>query len=156
YAGRMADVYVRPGRPEEGERLREIAAASKAHWGYDPERVRDWVAEGDFTSEALANRDVFVADEDGLPVAFASLIDRGEVAWLDARWVGPDWIGGGVGSRLFRHCAEEARRGGARRMEWEAEPNAVGFYERMGARYLRDSETSEWGRVLAVMGVDLS
>jgi hypothetical protein len=40
-------------------------------------------------------------------------------------------------------------------MEWEAEPNAVGFYERMGASYIRDSEVSEWGRVLPVLGVSL-
>jgi hypothetical protein len=40
-------------------------------------------------------------------------------------------------------------------MEWEAEPNALGFYERMGGRYLRDSEPSAWGRLIPVMGVDL-
>jgi hypothetical protein len=37
----------------------------------------------------------------------------------------------------------------------EAEPNALGFYERMGGRYLRDSEPSAWGRVIPLMGVDL-
>ena len=31
------------------------------------------------------------------------------------------------------------------RMEWEAEPNALGFYERMGGRYLRDSEPERMG-----------
>ena len=40
-------------------------------------------------------------------------------------------------------------------MEWEAEPKALGFYEKMGGRYVRDA-TSEWGRVLSVMGVDLA
>ena len=38
---------------------------------------------------------------------------------------------------------------------WKAEPNAHGFYERMGARHVRDSEPSEWGRVLSVMAVSL-
>lgn len=33
---------------------------------------------------------------------------------------------------------------GAHVMDWEAEPNAAGFYERMGGRYLRD-EISGWG-----------
>jgi hypothetical protein len=41
-------------------------------------------------------------------------------------------------------------------MEWEAEPNALGFYEQMGGRHLRDSEPGVWGRVNAVMGIDLS
>ena len=41
-------------------------------------------------------------------------------------------------------------------MEWEAEPNAIGFYQKMGSRYRRDSASSEWGRILQVMGVELS
>jgi hypothetical protein len=40
-------------------------------------------------------------------------------------------------------------------MEWEAEPNALGFYEKMGGRFLRDSEPTEWDRVIPVMCVDL-
>ena len=40
-------------------------------------------------------------------------------------------------------------------MEWEAERNALGFCEKMGGRYLRDSEPGVWGRVSAVMGLDL-
>ena len=40
-------------------------------------------------------------------------------------------------------------------MEWEAEPNAAGFYAKVGGRYLRDSEPTAFGRVIAVMGVDV-
>ena len=65
------------------------------------------------------------------------------------------WIGKGLGRQLFERAAEEARLRGARRLEWEAEPNATGFYERMGGTYVRDSELTEWGRVLHVLGVDL-
>ena len=43
---------------------------------------------------------------------------------------------------------------GARTMEWEAEPNAAGFYARMRGRVVR-ATTSEWGRTLDVMAVDL-
>ena len=63
--------------------------------------------------------------------------------------------GTSVGARLFRRAAEHARGTGATLLEWEAEPNALGFYEKMGARRLRDSR-SEWGRILSVMGVDLA
>jgi GNAT superfamily N-acetyltransferase len=75
---------------------------------------------------------------------------------LDDLWLEPASIGRGLGSKLFEACAERARQLGARRLEWEAEPNAVGFYERMGGRYLRDSEPTEFGRVIPVMGMDLS
>jgi hypothetical protein len=44
---------------------------------------------------------------------------------------------------------------GAIRMEWEAEQHAVGFYEKMGGRYLRNTEPGVWGRTNPVMGAEL-
>ena len=70
-------------------------------------------------------------------------------------WVEPAWIGKGVGSRLFATACEQARRLGATTLEWEAELNAVGFYERMGGRFLRE-QMGDWGRPLPVMGLDLA
>lgn len=149
-------IRIRRAASHEGERLREIATAAKGYWGYEGDRVREWGASLDFSLDGLRGAEVYVADVDGRVVGWAALISRGEVCWLDDLWVEPAWIGTGIGSRLFRYTAERGTRLGARRMEWETEPNAVGFYERMGGRYLRDSEPSEWGRILAVMGIDLA
>jgi GNAT superfamily N-acetyltransferase len=135
--------------------LREIALEAKAHWGYDRERVEEWARAGDFEPESLRARLLYVAEGEGRPVGWAALIPRGEVGWLEDLWVEPAWIGRGVGRTLFERVAAEARQRGARRLEWEAEPNALGFYERMGGAYVRDSEETEWGRVLQVLGVDL-
>jgi hypothetical protein len=56
-----------------------------------------------------------------------------------------------------RWAAAQAKAAGATAMEWEAEPFAVGFYEKMGGRHLRDSEPSEiWNRKLPIMGLDLT
>ena len=136
--------------------MREIAVEAKAHWGYDRALVEEWALGGDFEPESLRKRLLYVAEAEGRPVGWAALIPRGEVGWLEDLWVEPAWIGRGVGRMLFEHVAAEARQRGARRLEWEAEPNARGFYERMGGSYVRDSEVTEWGRVLEVLGVDLS
>jgi GNAT superfamily N-acetyltransferase len=150
-----ATVRIRPAGPSEGERLREIAIAAKSHWGYDADRVRDWAVQGDFSPDGLRKKDVFVAELNGRAVGWASVIVRGEVCWLDDLWVEPTAMGAGTGSRLFRRAAARGRELGAARMEWDAEPNAIGFYERMGGRYVRDSGPSAFGRVLPVMAVDL-
>jgi GNAT superfamily N-acetyltransferase len=147
---------IRPAHPDEGQRLREIAIASKSYWGYDPEWVTEWAALGDFSARALSEKAVYVAEADGRAVAFAVLIPNDKVCILDDLWVEAEWIGHGIGSRLFRFCGEQARRLGAERLEWEAEPNAVGFYERMGARRVRDSARTMWGRVIPVMRADLA
>ena len=136
--------------------MREIAVEAKAHWGYDRALVEEWALGGDFDPESLRKRLLYVAESDGRPVGWAALIPRGEVGWLEDLWVEPAWIGRGVGRALFEHAAAEARQRGARRLEWEAEPNAQGFYEHLGATYVRDSEETEWGRVLEVLGVDLA
>lgn len=143
---------IRRARPDEHERLRAIAAASKGHWDYEPEFVRQWAARIEFTHD-----DLYVAEIDGQIVGWAALVAKRGVWWLDDLWVVPDRIGQGIGTQLFDHVIELAReRGGSTRMEWQAEPNSVAFYEKLGARYLRDSEPTSWGRVLPVMGIDLT
>ena len=95
------------------------------------------------------------ASSSSLLIGWAALIPRGEIGWLEDLWIEPRWIGHGVGRLLFEHVATRARELGAQRLEWEAEPNARGFYERMGATYVRDSDVTEWGRVLEVLGLSL-
>ena len=138
-------------RPADHERLRELTFESKAHWGYDREFVRRW-AEG-LTFESAQER--WVAEADSEIVAWAALVPPADtVAVLDDLWVDPAWIGQGLGSRLFRLSADRARALGAERLEWGAEPNAVGFYEKLGGGKLRDHVT-EWGRIAPWMGLDL-
>jgi GNAT superfamily N-acetyltransferase len=139
-------IRLRPARALDGPRLREIAVAAKGHWGYDMECVRAWGDEITVVPKE-GGKDIVVAeDADGSIVGWASAEPRDDAWWLEDLWVDPGRMRAGVGSRLFREAARIARSAGATRMEWEAEPNALGFYERMGGRFLRDSEPTEWGR----------
>ena len=151
-----ATVVIRRARPNEGERLKEIAIASKASWGYELGKVKAWAERGDFSPQQLEKLVVFVVEADDREIGWVSLEPRNGRWWLADLWIDPEWIGKGIGARLFRHAATHARAHGAVELEWEAEPNAIGFYEKMGAKYLRESEPSEWGRRLSVMGVELS
>jgi GNAT superfamily N-acetyltransferase len=111
-----SSVYIRAARPDEGERLREIAIVSKAYWGYDLDFVRQWAARGDFSAAGLRAKEVQVAEAAGRTIAWAALIARGDVVWLDDLWVEPEWIGKGVGSRLFRWAVERGRAVGGERL----------------------------------------
>jgi GNAT superfamily N-acetyltransferase len=138
----------------KGNVFGRIAIASKGHWGYDPQQVTLWAARGDFSTEGLREKEVYVAEAADCAVAWAALIPQGELIWLDDLWVEPQWIGKGVGSLLLRHAVHRATELGGKRM-WAAEPNSVGFYGRLGGRHLRGSEPTSWGRAIPVMGVDL-
>jgi N-acetylglutamate synthase-like GNAT family acetyltransferase len=144
-------VSVRPAGWADHDRLRELTFESKAHWGYDRDFVRSWAEKLTFESEC----ERWVAELDDEIVAWAALVPPDEgVAVLDDLWVDPAWMGRGVGTRLFALAVDRARELGAERLEWGAEPNSTGFYEKLGGRKLRD-HVSEWGRSTPWMGLDL-
>jgi GNAT superfamily N-acetyltransferase len=152
---RTASVRIRPAAAGEGERLREITTAAKGLWGYDPARIREWTAALDLSPGRLAAAHAYVAELDRRAVAWAEILPpAGGVCVLDHLWVEPGLIRRGLGSLLFRFAADRARELGATAMEWEAEPNALGFYRKMGGRHLR-TDITEWGREGSVMGLDL-
>jgi GNAT superfamily N-acetyltransferase len=61
--------------------------------------------------------------------------------YLEDLFVVPSWRGRGIGRMLLAHLADIAMRRGCGRMEWAVldwnEP-AIGFYERMGARLMKE------------------
>jgi GNAT superfamily N-acetyltransferase len=145
----MTDARLRQARPDDHERIRAVAEVSKGYWGHDHERVKTWAASLELGGE------IWVAELGDDIVAWMALLppDDGSCE-LDHLWVEPHAIGSGLGTALFRHATARARELGARQLRWEAEPNAVGFYERMGGETV-GTATSSWGRTLPVMRVEL-
>jgi predicted N-acetyltransferase YhbS len=140
---------IRPAEPKDAQRLREVARAAKGHWGYDEELVRSWAA-----SIALQG-EIEVAEEDGTVVGWSAILPGEDGAYvLEDLWVVPECMGRGIGAELFRGAADRARELGASALEWGSEPNAVGFYERAGARVV-GRHLSEWNGMTPLMRLDL-
>lgn len=129
----MPEPRIRRARPDEADALSALAARSKAHWGYDAaflERVRDAMT---LHPEDVDRHEVWVLESSsGAPIGYHRVI-HGDPAELEDLWVEPSSIGSGAGRLLFEHAVEVARQGGASDLEIDADPHAVGFYERMGA-----------------------
>src|SRR5579862_1567016 len=144
-------VLIRQARGAEQERLREIALAAKSNWGYDPDLVRAWV--DGLLFEGGTER--WVAEADGEAAGWASLLPPADgTCVLEDLWVAPTWMHRGIGRQLFRAVAERARRLGADKLCWSADPNAVGFYEQLGAHIVGET-IGEWGRPLPTMEIAL-
>ena len=77
---------------------------------------------------------------------------------LEHLWVLPAWIGTGLGRTLFEHAVRRAQELGAMTVTIESDPNAEGFYRRMGARRRGENvyELEGGERVLPVMVVELA
>ena len=123
--------------PDEGEceTLSALCLRSKAHWGYDSafmEAVREELA---VTPEHLRDNACAVARTGGRDAGYVQVSVRGAAAYLDRLFVEPGAIGTGAGRVLFQWAADRARDAGCTRLEIDSDPQAAGFYEKMGARH---------------------
>ena len=92
--------------------------------------------------EQVATGNVWVAT--GADGELAGMVALGqseepETIDLDKLFVEPRRIRTGVGRALLAHAIIEARRRGAKRLTILADPNAAGFYERNGARWIGEA-----------------
>lgn len=85
------------------------------------------------TSVMIERARVSVLEEEGRLVGFYVLSGEPPELELSRMMVEPDAIRTGCGRRLFEHAVATARRLGAASLVLDADPNAEGFYRRMGA-----------------------
>ncbi len=151
-------VVLRPARPGEAESLTALCLRSKAHWGYDDEFMRLCVPALTMREDSIAEGRVLVAtNEAGVALGTVSVERDGDDAELALMFVEPSAIGSGAGRLLFEGALALARRLGHGRMTILADINAAPFYERMGARFLRNAPSDAIpGRTLPLYEYDLS
>jgi GNAT superfamily N-acetyltransferase len=126
---------IRRARPDEAQALTELSLRSKAVWGYEPGFLARCRAAMTLTPQKLRAHPFYVAqDAGGILLGFYSFEpERGGVG-LDMFFVEPEAIGRGVGRALWDHAVAAARALGPREMVVVSDPNAAGFYQRMGCR----------------------
>jgi GNAT superfamily N-acetyltransferase len=120
--------------PQDADALTEISYAAKRHWGYSERWIESWRETLTIRAEFIAANVVWCATEDSRAVGFYVLTNESDGLHLDHLWIVPSAMGRGIGRALFEHAVEQARGLGARALEIEADPNAEGFYTRVGAR----------------------
>jgi GNAT superfamily N-acetyltransferase len=143
---------VRAAVPDEARVLTALAMRSKAHWGYDAAFMERAAPDLGITPEVIEGATAFVAESGVEVVGFYVLAVADGVPMLSDLWVEPVAIGTGVGAQLWAHMLEQARRLGYRIVRVHSEPNAEGFYLKMGARRVGFVESSVVrGRLLPLM-----
>lgn len=128
------------------ELVRELARYER-----EPDAVH--ATEDDLRREGFGERPAFhavIAEEGGAAVGFALFVFHFST-WLGRRslyledlFVRPEARGRGVGKALLQHLAQRALDEGCGRFEWSVldwNTDAIGFYERLGARWLGEWTT---------------
>jgi GNAT superfamily N-acetyltransferase len=150
------DIQIRRATPDEAAVLTEIAFAAKRHWGYPENWIQQWQADLTITPEFIRDNEMYVALKGEEIVGCCAITFNQSVAELEHMWISPEHMGAGIGRALFTHMKERARKLKLPALELSADPNAEGFYERMGARRIGEvrSEIEGQPRVLPRMMIN--
>jgi GNAT superfamily N-acetyltransferase len=152
------EFQISPAFPEDAEALTKLAFESKGYWGYPEHWLEIWRDQIEMTPEFIQRNSVFKAvtrERKLLGCAGLEFIDD---KWILAGfWVKPEIMGKGIGNALYQKIMKCAREEDAQIVQWESDPNAVGFYERMGAKIIDEKVYHLDGqrRVLPIMAQTL-
>lgn len=147
---------IRPARADEAELLTDLSLRSKALWGYDASFLARCRAVMRVKAGNIESRPHYVAEIDGRVVGFYGFEPEAEGVGLDYLFIDNDFVGRGIGRTVWEHAVATARRLGHPVMIVVSDPNAEGFYLRMGCRRVgtRPSDL-ENGRQLPLLRYDL-
>jgi len=150
-------IIIRRVVPKEADVLTHVALSAKRHWGYPEHWMEIWTPELTFAPEYFEDNESWVAVDNEMPIGFYTLQERNGNAWIENLWVLPEQMGKGVGKRLFLHAISRSLKLGYKILQLEADPNAVGFYEKMGMHKIgeRHSEIEGQPRRLPIMQINL-
>ena len=137
---------IRNASTEEAQTLTTIALDAKRYWGYPESWIRHWESDLTITPEFIRDNHVYVDEEDGEIRGFYALCVSGEKADLEHMWVRPAMIGTGIGKELFLDAMECAAKLKVNAVEIASDPNAAGFYKRMGATQIGEIDAPMEGQ----------
>ncbi len=141
----------------DAQTLTQIALDAKRHWGYPEHWIKHWESDLTISAEFITSNHVYVAEDEGEIRGFYALCLVDDKAELEHLWVRPSHIGTGIGKELFLDAMERAAKLNVSEVELSADPNAAGFYKRMGASQVGeiDSEIDGQPRKIPRMKIDV-
>ena len=146
----MAEIVVRKALVGEAAILRSICLQSKRSWGYSDEFMTRFSEQTIMDANSISTDYVVVACQGETIIGWLRMLTNRAPMILDDLWVLPTVFGKGVGRLLFNEAICVAKELGQSEFELDSDPNAQGFYERMGC--IKVGETfSSMGRYVPRM-----
>ena len=151
---------IRSARAGDSEQLTQISLASKRYWKYPDSYLDVWREELTITPSYIEKNLVYVAEQRGVKVGYYSLVDVDaafwagqtyidEGTWLEHMFIEPKQIGKGIGTLLMKHAGKVCSDRNVSTVRILADPHAKGFYEKSGAKFVRDVPSNIEGRTVA-------
>ena len=140
----------------DSEILTQITKKSKAYWGYSAEQIQKWEVSLTISQDYIREHDVFKLVKDNVIIGYYSyLFEDGKNVKMDNLFILPEYIGKGFGKYLFLDFLNRMKEAEIQTIQLDSEPNAEGFYSKMGFVKIGAFETSIKDRFMPVMEMKL-
>jgi ribosomal protein S18 acetylase RimI-like enzyme len=121
-------------KPEDASALTAIALSAKRHWRYPEHWIESWLPLLTILPDYIRTHETFVGQVEQRNIGFYALAKEEDRISLEHLWVLPEAMGKGIGRALFTHALGRASEMGFSEIDIESDPNAEGFYLRLGAQ----------------------
>ena len=150
------NIEIRSAGAVEASELTTIAFAAKRHWGYPEAWIDLWADELSVDGKYIEENWVFLATDGTRTLGWCAVSEQREEYWLDYCWVLPEAAGHGIGRALIHQAFRVAAELRALTIKVVADPNAEGFYCKLGFRQIGDRPSVPNGRRLPVLEADVA
>ncbi len=152
-----SEYMIRLATIADSKALTRLSLASKAYWKYPKEYFEIWKNELTISQDYIHSNDVFVYEINNSIIGYYSIVNLekdveisgislGKGIWLEHMFIDPQYIGKGIGTKLFSHLREWCIQTKINKVGILADPNAKGFYKKMGCIYMREYPSTIEGR----------
>lgn len=114
--------------------LRNNARESEAHWGYDKAFMDIFDRDFNISKQFLSQYPVYISRIDGRIAAFWGVIPDGNQCELEYFYISRESLNKGYGKQMWNHLTDWCRKQGIEKITFVTSWQAIGFYEKMGAR----------------------
>ena len=153
--------------PEEANKLTELTLNSKKYWGYPDEWMAMWTDELTIHPEYIEKNMVVLAEENKQLLGYISIIEHSSSQivtfgghhisggfFLDNLFIHPSHIRKGIGEELINIAFVWCKEKQIKTLYVYSDPNAKGFYEKMGAECLGEVLSGDTGRAIPLLIFD--
>lgn len=126
-------INITDAQPGNLGQINELLRLSKAYWGYDSDFLDRFMAKLGITHAYMQQHAIklFYVD-DHLAGFFNFSFNTDGLFELDNFFLHPNYIGKGIGRKLWQACCQEAKQQGENEFIIWSDPNAEPFYVKMG------------------------
>jgi GNAT superfamily N-acetyltransferase len=132
----LSSPKIRPATEKDCSGMTEVALTAKAFWGYSDDFMRGCEEVLTVTPRMISEWDSGLIERKGHVAGFYLASFEKDEAELQLLYISPLHMGKGFGRALIKEVIEKAARLGYSHLRIEADPNAIGFYRRMGAKQI--------------------